>query len=209
VRGNGGGLRTPLRELFPYFMFGETPVVASLALYRLWEGFNHDHLVARYMYRFEDERWRDEERNVIREFRKTFEPSVEFPKDKFSDWHYFVLSGATNPNAYCYAKPVVVLMDSGCFSATDIFLGSLKGKKNVTLIGQASSGGSGFAVRYDLPNSGLSCQVASMLSFQPNGQLYDTLGIQPDIEILPKLEDFVSENDAVLTKAIEHIKNQA
>lgn len=208
VRGNGGGLRTPLRELFPYFMLDDTPVVASLAVYRLWEGFNHDHLAARYMYRFEDEGWSDEERSVIKEVRKTFEPSVKFPKDKFSDWHYLVLSEANNSHAYSYTKPVVVLMDTKCFSATDIFLGSLKGRKNITLIGQASSGGSGFAVRYDLPNSGLSCQVASMLSFQPSGQLYDTVGIQPDIEMLPGLEDFISESDAVLARAIEHIKNQ-
>jgi C-terminal processing protease CtpA/Prc len=97
-------------------------------------------------------------------------------------------------------------MDTYCFSATDIFLGALKGRKNVTLIGQSSSGGSGFAISYDLPHSDLKFRVASMLSFQPNGGLYDTLGIQPDVFTPPALEDFISENDALLARAVQHIQ---
>jgi hypothetical protein len=43
VRGNGGGSRAALRELFPYFMtYEESPVVASVAVYRLWKGFKND-----------------------------------------------------------------------------------------------------------------------------------------------------------------------
>jgi C-terminal processing protease CtpA/Prc len=79
----------------------------------------------------------------------------------------------------------------------------MKGRKNITLLGQPSSGGSGFAIPYELPNSGLKFRVASMLSFQPNGQLYDTLGIQPDINVLPELQDFISNSDYQLNQAVK------
>jgi hypothetical protein len=210
MRGNGGGSRAALRELAPYFIFDETPVVASVAAYRLHPDFQEDHLAHRFMYSLEAAEWTEAEHAAIETFVKTFQPAATFPEEKFSDWHYLVLSNKTNLTAYHYQKPVVMLMDAKCFSATDIFLGAMKGRKNITLIGEPSSGGSGFALTYDLPNSGLKFKIASMLSFQPNGQLYDTLGIQPDIFVLPKLEDFISSSDAVLVQAVHHIQeNQA
>jgi Peptidase family S41 len=205
VRGNGGGSREALRELFPYFIVDGEPVVASVAVYRLHEDVRADHLAHRFMYSLASLEWTDAERLVVEEFHKTFNPIATFPKEKFSDWHYLLLSKKTNPEAYFYQKPVVILMDTACFSATDVFLGAMKGRKNITLLGQPSSGGSGFALMYDLPKAGLKFRVASMLSFQPNGQLYDTLGIQPDVFVLPGLEDFISDSDAVLTQAIQHI----
>jgi hypothetical protein len=206
VRGNSGGSREALRELAPYFLPDDTPLVASVAVYRLHPDLQEDHLAHRFMYTREATEWTEDERTAIQTFAKTFQPVVTFPKEKFSDWHYLVLSKKTNPEAYKYQQPIVMLMDEKCFSATDIFLGAFKGRENITLVGQPSSGGSGFALVYDLPNSGLKFRVASMLSFQPNGQLYDTLGIQPDVYALPEPQDFISDGDAVLRKATEHIQ---
>lgn len=94
-------------------------------------------------------------------------------------------------------------MDERCFSATDIFLGAFKGWPNVTLVGVASSGGSACSKGFNLPNSDVRIKCASMASFQPNGRLYDTNGVQPDVLIERPPEFFTSNGEDVdLQKAL-------
>jgi C-terminal processing protease CtpA/Prc len=44
-----------------------------------------------------------------------------------------------------------------------------------------------------------------MASFQPNGQLYDGNGIQPDILVEPAPTDFIGQTDTLLETAIRTI----
>ena len=109
-----------------------------------------------------------------------------------------------------YQKHVAILLDEGCFSATDIFLGAFKGWPNVTLIGQSSGGGSARTQRFRLPNSGISVGCASMASFQPNGKLYDTHGIEPDITVIRPPEYYLHDGeDVVLQKALAVLQKMA
>lgn len=78
-------------------------------------------------------------------------------------------------------RPVVVLMDEGSFRATDIFLGAMSLAPSVTLMGVPSGGGSGRSRAFELPNSRLRAVVSTMASFRPDGQLYDGIGVAPDI----------------------------
>jgi len=71
-------------------------------------------------------------------------------------------------------------------SATDNFLGALKGHPGVTLMGTASGGGSGRMASYVLPNSGLSMTLCQMASFATTGLTYDGNGVVPDIVMAPK-----------------------
>jgi C-terminal processing protease CtpA/Prc len=116
-----------------------------------------------------------------------------------------VLNRSDDKNVYFYEKPVVVLMDPDCFSATDIFLAGLKGWRNVTLIGTASGGGSARSVSFNMPDSGIKIKIASMASFQPNGKLYDSNGVQPDEVVQPSAGYFIGREDPVLERAIEII----
>jgi C-terminal processing protease CtpA/Prc len=100
---------------------------------------------------------------------------------------------------------VVMLMNSGNFSACDIFLGAFKGWKNVTLMGRPSGGGSGCAQEYRLSNSGIRIYLSRMASFQPSGELYDGNGVQPDIVVEPLGTDFIGQTDTALDKAIQYI----
>ena len=109
------------------------------------------------------------------------------------------------PGVYYYNQPVVVLCDSGCFSATDIFLAALKGIPNVTLMGTPSSGGSARSVFFPLSNANLRIKLASMASFQPSGALYDGNGVAPDILIESNPNYLIGKDDNVLTSAIECI----
>jgi Tol biopolymer transport system component len=209
VRGNGGGLRGPLRALFPYLM-SETdlPRVVNAAKYRLYADYGDDHLGgSRFMYVESSPEWTPAERAAIVAFKKTFTPEWTPPAAEFSDWHYLVMSRKTNPQAFVYGRPVIVLMDEKCFSATDIFLSALKGWHDVTLMGYASGGGSARQVGVSLPVSRLSMSLASMASFQWTGQLYDTRGIQPDIVVHPGPTYFLNGGkDNILEDALKRLK---
>lgn len=207
VRDNGGGRRDTLFELMRWLIpEDEAPMVASVAAYRRWEGFGEDHMDGRFMFRANDERLNDRERESIRRFAATFRPEVVWSeRSDYSDWHYLVLSGDQRER-YHYDKPVVVLMNSKCFSASDIFLGSMKLRSNVRLLGEPSSGGSAFAQFYDLPNSGVTVRLGSMISFQTNGLLYDTRGISPNVIVVPEPTDYIRNGtDTLLDRALKEV----
>ncbi|MFI5402368.1 MAG: S41 family peptidase [Planctomycetota bacterium] len=193
VRGNGGGTRDALLELHPWL--ADTRV-ASVSKHRL--AFPAGHLDARFMMRADDPRLA--EKDLVKAFLAAFKPEWEPPPAKFSDWHVLLLSGGAAGDRY--AGRILVLMDDRCFSATDIFLGALKGLPNVTLVGRASGGGSGFKQSFTLPRSGIEVRCASMASFTPAGQLYDRRGIEPDVALEPAPEYFLEgHRDEVLEKA--------
>ncbi len=207
VRNNGGGSREVLNQLIPYFIRSDQqPIIGNVAIMRTnqdtpKEGFLED----RFLYPADSEQYSASEKTAIREFMKTFNPKFKFEKDKYSDWHFLLLS--SSPEKPFYDKPTVILMDEGCFSATDIFLSSFKQLDNVTLIGTKSSGGSGRAQKYTLPNSDINVRLSSMISFQPNGNLYDRVGVSPDIEVAPaSVSDAIGATDNQLDFAKKWIK---
>jgi len=201
VRSNGGGSRAPLRTLFPFFLAPNAkPKVLNVAAYRL--GHKQDILDARWLYPVGWKGWSSAERDVIAQLAGTFTPEWELPVDQFSQWHYFVIGPSTAPGYYHYAEPIVVLMDSANFSATDIFLGAFKGHPNITLMGTPSGGGSGRTQQTWLDNSTISVRLSSMASFRPNGLLYEGRGIQPDMVMEPEPGYFIGQSDATLQAAI-------
>lgn len=206
VRDNTGGLRTPLLRLFPYFMQPEEEaVIGSVAAYRRWGGFTDNHLAARHMVRENTPGLTDRELEAIAEFKNSFVPERDLRDEGFSDWHYLVLT-SDGETCYYYDRRVLVLMNEKCFSATDIFLGAMKTRSNVTLIGVPSSGGSGYGIHYTLPNSKIKVRLASMISFQPDGRLYDTRGITPHVLHTPVPSDFVrGGTDSMLDAALNAV----
>lgn len=207
VRGNGGGMRAALRALMPYFMRpDEPPIVGNIAVYRLNPGEAPDradgYLSNRWLYPSGWSGWTPAERDAGEGLLRSFKPEWQLPAGEFSTWHLLILSRGDDPKTYSYESPVIVLMDEGCFSATDIFLGALKGRPNVTLMGTASGGGSGRAQVYPLPESGLRVALSSMASFRPDGRLYDLRGIDPDVVVPATLDDLLGRTDHVLDAAI-------
>ena len=213
VRGNGGGSRDILRALFPYVMrLDDKPRVANVGAYRVppgeERGNSEGYLQNRFMYPRTASVWRAEHKKPLFELEQRFEPDWKLPKDQFSAWHYLVLDRADSAGAFFYDKPVVILMDAGCFSATDIFLGAFKGWRNVTLLGTASGGGSGRSRGYTLHHSGIDLKLSSMASFRPNGQRYDGQGIEPDVVVRPHVDDLApgSQSDAQLDAALKLVR---
>lgn len=209
VRGNGGGSRDALRAVFPYVMAEDAePRVVNAATYRMHPDYPEDHLGgSRYMYRESWDGWTPAERRAIEAFTQDFTPQWTPPADEFSEWHYLVMSRRTNPEAFVYGKPVIVLLDPKSFSATDIFVSAFKGHANVTLMGSPSGGGSARRVGVQLPVSRLSMGLASMASFQISGRLHDGNGTQPDVVVVPEPEYFLAGGeDNILQAALARIR---
>ena len=210
VRGNGGGRRGLLAALGGYLVDESTgPVVGNCAAYRRAPQFKDDHLGgSRLLYRAGDPRWSPGQQKAIEAFARDFQPEWELP-DGFSEWHYLVLDRTGEPGEYFYTSPVVVLVDEGCFSATDIFAAAMGALPNVTLMGTATGGGSARTQSFRLPKSGLEVRCASMASFQPNGQLYDGNGVQVDIEVEREPEDLLQgDSDHQLEAAVKWLAKQ-
>lgn len=204
VRGNGGGVREPTVALMQRIMAADSePVVVNAARARISRaqdaGDADGYLDNRMLYPEAWDGWSEEERSAIAHFRERFEPAWTPEGGSFSDWHYMVVSPSErspqNP------RPVVVLIDDGCFSATDIFAAALGELPSVTLMGQATSGGSARSVGYDLEHLGVEVRLGSMVSFQPTGELYDGVGVQPDVVVERVATDLIGETDRVLEEA--------
>jgi hypothetical protein len=209
VRSNGGGTRDALRRLAPYFLpVDGTPVVGNVASVLLEEEkpAKPDELADRYLYRADWAGWTDRQRTAIAQLLRGFQPSWKLPSGKFSPWHFLVLDRDQNPAAYHYNHRVVVLIDRGCFSATDIFAAAMQAIPGVTLLGESTAGGSGRARSYQLPNSGIRLQLSTMASFRPDGVLLEGNGVVPDLRIEPQPTDLIGEADTALHKALELLR---
>lgn len=209
VRGNGGGRRDPLRRLAPYFLPADgTPIVGNVAAFLLEERkpAKPDELADRYLYRPDWQGWSDRQRTAIGKFLRTFKPSWKLPKGKFSPYYFLVLDKQQNPAAYQYKKKVIVLIDRGCFSATDIFTGAMQAIPGVTLVGEATAGGSGRARSYVLPNSSIRLQLSTMASFRPDGALFEGNGVVPDVAVKQQPTDLIGQTDTALHKALELLR---
>lgn len=211
VRGNGGGARDALRVLFPFFCApDEPPLVVNVAAYRLGPGEAPNraegYLGDRFLYPLTSKLWSPAERKTLEKFAAGFQSEWRPPANEFSAWHYFALGPSNALEYFHYNRPVVVLLDGDCFSATDIFLAALKGRPNITLLGTPSGGGSGRKQLYKLQHSGIEFYLSSMASFRPDGRLYDGRGTEPDVLAEPALTDWIGKTDSVLEAALKRLR---
>jgi hypothetical protein len=218
VRGNGGGSQDTVKTILPYFLAPDAPMkIINVAAYRLpvklprpcAEGYLG--LYGRGLHPLTSTNWTTAQHDQIAAFLRTFKPTWKLPLDRtrFSDWHIMGISAATNPKAYHYTNAVVILTDAGCFSATDNFLGALKGQSNIALLGTTSGGGSGRMASYTLPNTKLPLTICQMASFRANGDIFDGRGVAPDVVLEPKPEDHLKDGgDSVLDAALARLKKQ-
>ena len=99
-------------------------------------------------------------------------------------------------------KPVVVLINKGSASASEIFSGAMKDNHRAVLVGEQSFGKGLVQEINKLPfESGVNITIQKYLT--PNGTDINKKGITPDIEVKLTDEDIKNKNDAQLKKAIE------
>jgi C-terminal processing protease CtpA/Prc len=208
VRDNNGGDRAALMLLYSYLAGPEDPPhVFTAAAYRLHSEHKENHLAENHhMYRAGAREWTTKQQQSVATFAKSFKPGWQLPTGQFSDWHYMALSRLNDADIYHYNKPVVILLNGKCFSATDIFLAGLKGLKSVLLVGTPSAGGSAYIQEVVLASTALRLRIGSMASFQADGKLFDGNGIHPDVLVVPVPEYYIGGVDNVLAEALKRIK---
>jgi len=101
---------------------------------------------------------------------------------------------------------IIVLINKGSASASEILAGALRDNRGALLIGEKSFGkGSVQELERLRDNSSLKITVAKWLT--PNGQCINGVGLTPDIKIEITDEDYNQGRDPQLDKALEIIKN--
>lgn len=99
-------------------------------------------------------------------------------------------------------KPVVVLINKGSASASEIFSGAMKDNHRAVIIGEQSFGKGLVQEINKLPyESGINITIQKYLT--PNGTDINKKGITPDIEVKLTEEDIKNKNDVQLKKAVE------
>ena len=111
----------------------------------------------------------------------------------------------SNGNARLLEYPIIVLINKGTASASEILAGALRDNRGVKLVGEKSFGkGSIQELERLTDGSVLKITIAKWLT--PKGELIADKGLEPDITIEMTDEDYKEKRDPQLDKAIEILK---
>lgn len=106
-----------------------------------------------------------------------------------------------------YSKPLVVLIDEGSASASEILSGALKDNKRATLIG-ARTFGKGLVQKINYLQDGAELNLTIARYFTPSGRDIDKKGIAPDIPIPYTEEDLKNNRDPQKEAAIRFLRKR-
>ena len=206
IRNNPGGNRDIINFFSNYFIKSKDCFVTNYARYKgkltndLKENLNKRnlYLIDHFNYIIQD--------LILQKMSKNLMDNKKFNDKNYSDYYYMVLKNNEHfENYYFYNKPVYLMINESTFSAASVFASSFKGLDKITLVGVKSDGSSGLSQSYEL--SGLRIKFSHMLSFQKNGNLFDGVGTDPDIEIKRSINQIFGFEDYQLNTLIENIKH--
>jgi len=106
----------------------------------------------------------------------------------------------TNPVLLNY--PVVILINQGSASASEILAGALRDNRGISLIGEDSFG-KGSVQQLENLSDGSSLKVTVAKWLTPNGDTINGIGLEPDIKIEFTEQDYENGLDPQLEKALE------
>jgi len=108
-------------------------------------------------------------------------------------------------NGLLASYAVVVIINEGSASASEILAGALRDNQSVELIGETSFG-KGSVQELEKLKDGSSLKVTIAKWLTPKGELITDKGLEPDVKVEISEEDIAAEKDPQLDKAIEIIK---
>lgn len=105
---------------------------------------------------------------------------------------------------YQFTKPVILLTNRMCYSATNFFVAIMKNFPQVKTIGDWTGGGGGTPASGELPN-GWIVRYSATQTFTPSGFNIEG-GIPPDIKVDLTEADRAKGKDTILERALAEIK---
>jgi hypothetical protein len=103
-----------------------------------------------------------------------------------------------------FTKPIVLLVNRSCYSATTYFAGFMSVLPQVTLVGDKTGGGGGIPISSDLPNGWQYRFSATYLTLTDGLNIEH--GVPVDFEVTTGAKEELEGKDAIVEKAIEIIK---
>jgi len=101
--------------------------------------------------------------------------------------------------------PIVILINGGSASASEILAGAIKDDRNVKLIGEKSFG-KGTVQELETLKDGSMVKITVAHWRMPAGELIDKNGIEPDYKVSLTDDDIKASRDPQLDKAVEVLK---
>lgn len=111
----------------------------------------------------------------------------------------------TNGNGALKDVPVVVLVNGGSASASEILAGALRDLKQAPLVGEKTFG-KGTVQELQPLKDGSSLKITIAKWLMPKGAAIEKNGLVPDYEVKLTEEDIKNDSDPQLTKAFEVLK---
>ncbi|MCF8369669.1 MAG: S41 family peptidase [Bacteroidales bacterium] len=102
-----------------------------------------------------------------------------------------------------YTRPVILLTNRGCYSATSFFTLAMKAFPHVIQVGDTTGGGLGAPAGFELPN-GWGYRFSVSRTFSPDGDNWEN-GIPPDVAVWMDPEDEFNGIDTLMEEAIKLI----
>ena len=101
--------------------------------------------------------------------------------------------------------PIVILINQGSASGSEILAGALRDDRGIKLIGEKSFGKGSVQELESLPG-GASLKITVAKWLTPKGESISDKGLEPDIKVEMTEEDYEQDKDPQLDKALEIIK---
>lgn len=121
-------------------------------------------------------------------------------KEENKDGRIVELKATSNPKLV--GTPMVILVNGGSASASEIFAGALQDFGRAKLVGEKTFG-KGSVQELESVKGGGALRVTIAKWLTPKGRQINKEGINPDVEIKPSEEDIKNKKDPQLDKAIE------
>jgi carboxyl-terminal processing protease len=125
------------------------------------------------------------------------------PSERGYEWAELSSGPATQrPEVHAFQGKVIILADSGCQSFCEDFVMPFKDSKRAIVVGEATAGTFSMTHYYEFDN-GMRMNIASTRERFPDGAQFEGVGIAPDQEVLPTVEDLRSDVDRALQTALK------